>query len=144
MGDLQKLNTNHKGVSMKRLATVVLLSSIATLSFAQKNPGAADPCLAKRQDILTQIDQAKAAGNDKQLAGLNKALKANDANCTPEALRRAREKDVSEARAKVAERDRELNEAKAEGKDKEKIAKREQKLNEAQAELQRAQKALGN
>ena len=129
---------------MKRLATALLLSSVATLSFAQKAPDATDPCLKKRQDILLQIDQAKAKGNDKQLAGLNKALKANDANCTPESLRRAREKDVSEAREKVVDRDRELNEARAEGKDKEKIAKREQKLNEAQAELQRAQKALGN
>lgn len=129
---------------MKHLATAVLLSSIATMSFAQKAPDAPDTCLTKRQDILTQIDQAKAKGNDKQVAGLNKALKANDANCSPESLRRAREKDVSEARAKVADRDRELNEAKAEGKDKDKIAKREQKLNEAQAELQRAQKALGN
>lgn len=129
---------------MKRLATAVLLASIATLSFAQKAPDAVDPCLKKRQDILTQIAQAKAKGNDKQVAGLNKALKANDANCTPESLRAAREKDVSEARAKVADRDRELTEAKAEGKDKEKIAKREQKLNEAQTELQRAQKALGN
>ncbi|RBA24775.1 DUF1090 domain-containing protein [Herminiimonas fonticola] len=129
---------------MKRLATAVLLSSIAALSVAQKAPDAADTCLSKRQDILTQIDQAKAKGNNKQVAGLNKALKANDANCTPESLRRAGEKDVSEARAKVADRDRELTEAKAEGKDKDKIAKREQKLNEAQAELQRAQKALGN
>lgn len=129
---------------MKHLAIAVLLSSMTTLSFAQKAPEAADPCLTKRQDILAQIAQAKAKGNDKQVAGLHKALKANDANCTPESLRRAREKDVSEARAKVADRDRELTEAKAEGKDKEKIAKREQKLNEAQAELQRAQKALGN
>jgi len=129
---------------MKRLAIAVLLSSIATLSLAQKAPDAADPCLAKRQDILQQIDQAKTKGNDKQLAGLNKALKANDANCTPQSLRAAREKDVSEARAKVADRDRELTEAKVEGKDKDKIAKREQKLNEAQAELHRAQKALGN
>lgn len=129
---------------MKHLATAVLLSSIATLSFAQKAPEATDTCISKRQDILKQIDQAKAKGNDKQLAGLNKALKANDANCTPELLRAAREKDVSEARAKVADRDRELTEAKAEGKDKDKIAKRQQKLNEAQAELQRAQKALGN
>lgn len=128
---------------MKRLAAAVLLASIATLSFAQKAPNAADPCLKKRHDILTQIDQAKAKGNAKQLAGLNKALKANDANCTPESSRRTREKDVSEARAKMVDRDRELAEAKAEGKDKEKIARHEQKLNEAQTELQRAQKALG-
>ena len=103
---------------MKRLTIAVLLSSITTLSLAQKAPDTADTCLTKRQDILTQIAQAKAKGNDKQVAGLNKALKANDANCTPESLRRAREKDVSEARAKVAELDRELSEDKAEGKDK--------------------------
>jgi len=127
---------------MKRLAITLLLSSIATWSLADTH--GPDGCVEKRQDILKQIDHAKKQGNQRKVAGLNKALKANDANCTPQALRAEREKDVSRAREKVVERERELNEAKAEGKDSDKIAKREQKLAEAHAELHRAQKALGN
>lgn len=129
---------------MKRLTLALLLATTTTVSVAQRTPDVADQCLAKRQDILKQIEQAKLTDNDKKVAGLNRALKASDANCTPESLRAAREKDVSEARVKVAERDIELSEAKAEGKDKDKISKREQKLTEAQEDLQRAQKALGN
>jgi predicted nuclease of restriction endonuclease-like RecB superfamily len=127
---------------MKRLAIMLLLSSIATWSLADTHTSTS--CAEKRHDILKQIDHARKQDNQRKVAGLNKALKANDANCTTQALRAEREKDVSRAREKVVERERELNEAKAEGKDSDKIAKREQKLAEAHAELHRAQKALGN
>lgn len=128
---------------MKRLAILLLLSSTSVLSVAATT-STADPCLQKRADILKQIDQAKQRGNDKRVAGLNKALREQEANCSPESIHKAREKDVAEARDKVAERERELQEAKNDGKDADKLAKREAKLKEAQDELARAQKALAD
>lgn len=129
---------------MNRLVILLLLSSASAMSAAAGDAkNAANPCLQKRADILAQIDQARQSGNDKRVAGLSKALREQEANCSPEAIRKAREKDVAEAREEVAERQRELQEAKDDGKDAGKIAKREAKLREAQDELQRAQQALG-
>lgn len=125
---------------MKRLTMTLFLSLFATGLLAQSVTQSDNPCLVKRQDIQRQIDQAKAHGNERRLAGLHKALQENEANCTPESLRRERERDVSQAREKVVERERELSQAKAEGESKKKIAKRERKLAEANAELHRAQK----
>src|SRR3546814_19376476 len=98
-----------------------MLSVAATTSAAN----APNPCLQKRADILKQIDQAKLHGNNHRVAGLTKALREQEAHCTPESIRKAREQDVAEARHKVAERERELHEAKREVRDADKMAKRE-------------------
>jgi hypothetical protein len=129
---------------MKRLAILLLLSSTSMLSVAAAGNAAnvANPCLQKRADILKQIDRATQRGNDKRVAGLNKALREQEANCSPESIRKAREQDVAAARDKLAERERALQEAKDEGKSAAKIARREAKVKEARDELQRAQKAL--
>lgn len=126
---------------MKRLAILLLLSSASAFPAAGN---AADTCEQKRADILQQIEHAKRDGNDRRVAGLNRALHEQEANCSPESLRKAREKDVAQAREKLAERERELQEAKAEHKDADKLAKREAKVTQAQDELARAQKALGD
>ncbi|HEY6774231.1 MAG TPA: DUF1090 domain-containing protein [Oxalicibacterium sp.] len=125
---------------MKRFAILLLLSFVSAFAIADN---AANSCEEKRADILKQIDHARQNGNDRRVAGLNKALREQEANCSSASLRKAREKDVAEARAKLAERERELQEAKAEGKDAGKLARREAKVTETQDELQRAQKALG-
>lgn len=130
---------------MKRLAVLLLLSSSSMLCVAATaTAAAADPCRERRADILKQIDQAKQRGNDRRVAGLNKALRAQEANCTPESMRKAREQDVAEARQKVAERERELQEAKSEGREADKIARREAKLKEARGELAQAEKVLAD
>lgn len=131
---------------MKRLVSRLLLSfgSMLTATLPLDAAYAADPCLQQRQAILEQIDQAKRHGNENRIAGLNRALREQEAHCTPESLRKKREQDVAEARDEVAERERELQEAKREGRDADKIAKREAKLKEAQEELAQAQKALGS
>lgn len=131
---------------MKRLALLLLLSSSPMLAVAAttNEADASNPCLQKRADILEQIEQAKQHGNDNRVAGLHKALREQQAHCTPESIRQAREQDVAKARQKVAERERELLEAKREGKDARKLAKREAKLIEAQDDLIEAQKLLGN
>ncbi len=128
---------------MKHLIMTLILATYSTALFAQSAAPAENPCLVKQHDIQNQIEQAKTRGNERELAGLNKALRENKANCTPESLRRERERDVSQAREKVAERERELSQANAKGEDKKKIAKRERKLAEANAELQRVQKIAG-
>ncbi len=128
---------------MKRLTMTLFLSLFTTALLAQSAMQPDNPCLVKRQDIQQQIVQAKVHGNERRLAGLNKALQENEANCTPESLRRERERDVSQAREKVVERERELSQAKAKDEDRGKIARRERKLEEASAELHRAQKIAG-
>lgn len=134
---------------MKRFAALLFLFSVSTwpvVAGAATDRAAStdNPCLQKRADILKQIDQAKQHGNDRRVAGLNKALREQEANCSPEAIRKARAQDVAEARDKLAERERELQAARQEGREADKLAKRAAKVKEAQDELQRAQKALGN
>lgn len=131
---------------MKRLAILLFLTSGSMLSVAATTAAAdaPNPCLQKRADILEQIDQARQHGNDSRVAGLSKALREQEAHCTPESIRKAREEDVAAARQKVAERERELQEAKSEGKDADKLAKRAAKLKEAQDDLAEAQKMLNN
>lgn len=118
------------------LAAFVVLSGSAVAEEA-------DPCQEKRQAIERQIDEARALGHHHRLAGLGKALAGVRAGCSPASIQQARARDVAEASEKVAERERELQEARAEGKDADKIARREAKLAEARAALQRVQAAQG-
>lgn len=127
---------------MKRRSILMLLAAAAVSAPAMLVAADGDPCLEKRRDIESQIEHARAHGNRDRLAGLERALAAAEANCTPEGLRQARERDAAEAAEKVAERERELAEARAEGKDADKIAKREAKLAEARDDLRRAREAL--
>lgn len=131
---------------MKRLTILLLLSSSSFLFVAPAASAAdaRDPCLKKRANILKQIDQARQRGNDKRVAGLTTALREQEANCSPDSIREAREQDVVEARLKVAERERELQEAKSDGKEADKLARRQAKLDEAKDDLAQAQKALGH
>ncbi|WP_296559785.1 DUF1090 domain-containing protein [Pigmentiphaga sp.] len=131
---------------MKRLAILLLLSCSVTLATAATTDAVndANPCLQKRAEILKEIEQARQHGNDRRVAGLNRALREQEAHCTPESIRQARAQDVAEARQKVAERERELQEAQSEGKDADKLAKREAKLKEARDDMARAQRALSN
>ena len=77
---------------MKRissLAMVVACGILATPVFA------AEPlCEAKQADIRTQIEQAKAAGNSEQQAGLEKALSENTEHCTDKGLIKQQEGKV--------------------------------------------------
>lgn len=127
---------------MKRKTIPMLLVVIAAFAPATSIAAESDPCLEKSREIESQMEHARAHGNRDRLAGLERALAAVEANCTPEALLQARERDAAEAAEKVAERQRELAEAHAEGKGADKIAEREAKLAEARDELRRAREAL--
>ena len=84
-------------------------------------------CQEKEQDIQREISYAEKHNNQSRINGLNKALSEVRANCTDSKLRANHQK-------KIAERQRDLAEAKQKG-DAEKVAKREHKLAEAQQEL---------
>ncbi|MHC9003533.1 DUF1090 domain-containing protein [Enterobacter adelaidei] len=125
--------------------TKLLLAGMLVLapsfSSALAAPLVATGCEAKRQDIVQQIDYARAHGNSHRIAGLEKALSEVNANCTDEGLLAERESDVRKKEQKVKERRQELAEAQADGRA-DKIIKKQQKLEEAQAELNEAKRML--
>ncbi|CAN7193257.1 DUF1090 domain-containing protein [Pseudomonas solani] len=121
-----------------------LLLATAGLALAGNAAAAESPltgCAAKRQAIESRIEQARAHGNDAQVAGLQKALDEVKAHCTDAGLRQQREDDIAKRRAEVQEREADLREAQAKG-DAGKIAKREAKLAEARRELSAAEAEL--
>lgn len=131
---------------MNRVVSLVLSSAVCAVSAAAVPALAADsnPCLQKRAAILEQIDQAQQRGNQRRVAGLNKALREQEANCTPESLRQAHEQDLADAREEVAERERALQQARSDGKDARKIARLQAKLQEARDDLAQAEKSLAD
>lgn len=98
-------------------------------------------CAAKRQDLGHQIQQARASGDNKQQAGLEKALRKNEAHCTDADLLKQRQAKVDQAQHEVTRREADLKKAEAKG-DVEKINKRKTKLADSQKELQDAQAEL--
>ncbi|WP_110949495.1 DUF1090 domain-containing protein [Pseudomonas bohemica] len=103
---------------------------------------AAEPlCEAKRQEIQTQLDQAKAAGNNNQQAGLQNALSANTEHCTDKGLTKEQENKVLDAKKEVSQRQADLDKAMKKG-DPDKVNKRKDKLAEARKQLQDEQQKL--
>jgi Protein of unknown function (DUF1090) len=130
---------------MKFLSTVILLAvgSVLTMALfaAETPPQPLTGCAAKRQDISTQLDQAKANGNKEQQAGLEKALSEATANCTDASLLKLLEQKVLDAKHEVSRRQSDLNKAMSKG-DADKINKRKDKLAESRKQLQDAQVEL--
>jgi len=125
-----------KIITTSCLSALLLLGSVSA--------GAAEPltgCAAKRQEVQTQIEHARAHGNKAQEKKLNIALKEIVDHCTDEGLRRDREADIRKKENKVAERKADLEKAQASGKTK-KIAQQQKKLQEAETELQEAKDKL--
>lgn len=116
-----------------------LLIVLASNTVWAQEPSAA--CMLKRQHIETQIGFAKAAGNSHQVAGLERALAANQAHCSDAQLEQEREEAIGKAELKVAERERELAEAMAKGEP-DKIARRQTKLAQARQQLIEAQQPV--
>lgn len=123
---------------MKILAFFTLAALCAAPGLASEPSPA---CAAKRTEIESRITQAQAHNNRPELAGLQKALQANLSNCTTESLAAQQEADISQARSKLAEREKDLKDAQHQG-DHKKIAKRQAKLEEARSDLAKAEKSL--
>jgi DNA-binding NarL/FixJ family response regulator len=96
-------------------------------------------CDAKRTSIEREISYAQAHGNAKRVDGLETALAQMNANCTDALLRSDAQRKVAAAEKKLSERQRELQQAKADGKSAKKIAERQHKVDEAHAELEKVQ-----
>lgn len=123
---------------MKQLFIASLLILAASPLLAAE-PSAA--CAAKRTRIESEISQAQAQGRQQQLAGLQKALRANQSHCTDAVLAAEREGNIKKATKKVAQQEQKLVKAQAKG-DSGKIARQQAKLDEARSELTQAQKPL--
>lgn len=122
------------------LALFTVCSLLAAPVFAADAPPLTG-CAAKRQEISSQIAQAKASGNSDQQAGLEKALSENTANCTDAALLKDLEGKVLDAKREVARRQSDLDKAMSKG-DPDKINKRKDKLAEARQQLKDAHAEL--
>lgn len=115
----------------------IAVMAAATTARAQTSPA----CELKRHNIETQISHAKAAGRSQQVAGLEKALAANQAHCSDASLEQERQETIEKAQRKVAEREQELAEAQAKDKP-QKIADKQAKLAQARQELAEAQQPV--
>ncbi|MFJ4194601.1 DUF1090 domain-containing protein [Pseudomonas sp. NPDC089534] len=122
---------------MKSLALLTLCGFLAAPLMAAEEAPALTGCAAKKQNIATQIEQAKAQGNTDQQAGLETALREVTDHCTDAGLKKERENKVLEAKHEVSKRQADLDKAMKKG-DPEKIDKRKNKLAESRKELQQA------
>ena len=86
--------------------------------------------------------EASSAGRSREAAGLRKALVANQAGCSDALLNEERDAGIRNAKRKVAEREKSLNEAERKG-DQKKIAARKAKLEEARRDLSDAETPIG-
>ena len=121
---------------MKQLLIASLLVLAATPLLA------AEPaCAAKIARIEAEVGLAQAQGRQHQIAGLQKALRATQSNCTDAALAADRERDIKKATEKVADREQKLARAQARG-DSRKIASQQADLDKARSDLAQAQKPL--
>ncbi|CAD5107323.1 DUF1090 domain-containing protein [Zestomonas carbonaria] len=125
----------------RHLLPAFLLATCAALPLAS-SAGESTGCAAKREDILTKLEEARAHSNHHRQAGLEKALREVEEHCDDGSLRKAREEKVREARHKVSEREAELREEMDDGDDLQKIEKRRNKLAEAREELRKAEAEL--
>ncbi|MFO2462101.1 DUF1090 domain-containing protein [Pseudomonas sp. 15FMM2] len=124
---------------MKFLAPLALLTAATfmTAPALAEEPVSLTGCAAKREAIKTQIEQAKAHGNNAQQAGLEKALSEVTTHCTDASLKKEREGKVLDAKHEVSRRQADLDKAMKKG-DSERINKRKDKLAESRKELQDA------
>lgn len=124
-----------------KLNKIFLIISAVFIPFTAVNAENPTGCAAKKQNIETQIQHAKNAGNTNRVRGLEKALAETKAHCTDTNLTKQRQQKIDDKERKVQKRQQELNEAKGKN-DTQKIAKKQKKLAEAQAELNEAKRNL--
>ena len=111
-----------------RIALAISLFALRAGSYANTL------CQEKEQDIQREISYAEKHHNQHRIDGLNRALQEVRANCSDSKVRAEHQQKIAKQKAEVAERQRDLSEAKQKG-DADKISKRERKLDEAQQEL---------
>ena len=114
----------------------ITLTAAALFSHAALAQPAPTTCEAKRADIARDIEEAKAKNQKQRVRGLEKALRETQANCSDAKLQKDHAARIARQEKKVAERQRDLEAARTQGKA-DKIASREAKLAQEEAELQK-------
>ena len=118
-----------EGSIMKyRIAFAISLFALSAGSYANTL------CQEKEQDIQREISYAEKHHNQSRIDGLNTALRQVRENCSDSKLKADHQQKIAKQREEIAERQRDLQEARKKG-DADKINKRQHKLNEAQQEL---------
>ena len=112
-----------------RIAFAITLFTLSAGSYANTL------CQEKAQEIQREISFAEKHHNQNRIDGLKKALSEVQEHCSDSQLRADRQKKIAGQKEEIAERERDLVEAKQKG-DTDKIRKRERKLAEAQEALQ--------
>ena len=107
-----------------RIALLLVLTSLSASALA------ASPCQEKEQDIQREISYAEKHHNQSRIDGLRQVRE----NCSDSKLKADHQQKIAKQREEIAERQRDLQEARKKG-DADKINKRQHKLNEAQQEL---------
>lgn len=120
----------RQSLSLIAMAAAALVF-VSHAALAQPAPGT---CEFKKADIARDIDEAKAKNQTSRVRGLEKALRETQANCSDAKLQKAHHASILRQEKKVAERQRDLDQARSQGKA-DKIASREAKLAEEQAQL---------
>jgi hypothetical protein len=120
---------------MKALASIALLVCFVAPTLALAQSGGCD---AKRHSIETEIAYAQGHGNAARVRGLQTALAEVTAHCTDASLQNAANKKVAKAQEDVADNERNLQQARDQGKSPKKIADRQRKLDQAHADLEQA------
>ncbi|WP_382322095.1 DUF1090 domain-containing protein [Hydrogenophaga sp. UC242_53] len=126
---------------MKAIAALCCASALLVFAAPTLANEPSSACQAKRRNIEAQLANATEHGRKQEVAGLKKALRANQANCTDASLEKERSAEIRQAQKKVAEREKSLREAQQKG-DPKKLAERQAKLDEARRELTEAERPI--
>ncbi|MGQ3002614.1 MAG: DUF1090 domain-containing protein [Hydrogenophaga sp.] len=126
---------------MKAIAALCCASALLVFAAPTLANEPSSACQAKRRNIEAQLANATEHGRKQEVAGLKKALRANQANCTDASLEKERSAEIRQAQKKVAEREKSLREAQQKG-DPKKLADRQAKLDEARRELTEAERPI--
>lgn len=99
-------------------------------------------CAAKLEAISAELAQAKAAGNQHKVDGLEKAYNEVSNHCDEDSLYAERAAKVAALEEKLTERQNELAKAIEEGRSMDKINKKRNKVAEVELELAKARAEL--
>ncbi len=114
------------------IAIATAVSVAAPLAFAAASCDTLEPCAAKACRLDADIAQAKAKGNIRQLASLERA-RAEMVHCSDDGLKQKRKVALEQAQRRVDRRDAELKKVEASGS--------AAKIKKAQRNLESARKA---
>ena len=115
------------------IATTLYITMAAPLAFAAGPCDELDPCAAKACRIDTELAQAKAKGNARDVARLERA-RSEMGHCSDEGLKQKRKMALEQAQRRVDKRAADLQKADAAG-DAAAIKKAQRKLESARKTL---------